>query len=121
MRSGPVSVHEQDRVVILRFVVHRIIDGTGLDAWSEQLKDPSMEGKHIMLDFSNVQFISSAAVNKLIVLDRAVKRSGRRLVMFGLQRSVRTIMTITRMDEVFTIVADEPSAWSELGEKPPSQ
>ena len=117
MNQGPLSVHESDGAVVLRFKVHRIIDGTALDAWSQSLDPTPSGGRHVLLDFSNVQFISSAALNKLIVLEKALRESGQRLVLFGLQRPVHTIMSITRMDQVFAIVADESSAWASLDER----
>ena len=117
MNQGPLSVHESDRAVVLRFKVHRIIDGTALDAWSQSPAVAPSGGRHVLLDFSNVQFISSAALNRLIVLEKALRESGQRLVLFGLQRPVHTIMSITRMDQVFTIVADESSAWAALDER----
>jgi anti-sigma B factor antagonist len=63
-----------------------------------------------LLNFTGVEFLSSAALNKLIILDKKVKAHRGRLKMCGVRPEIAEIFTITRLDRLFDIHDDEKSA-----------
>ena len=59
--------------------------------------------QHIMLNFEGVAFLSSAALNKLVLLNKKVKQVDGRLRLCNLRTELLEIFTITRLDRVFNI------------------
>jgi anti-sigma B factor antagonist len=59
----------------------------------------------LLLDLSNVEFLSSAGVGKLITLNRKVDRLGGRLVLCNVAPSVDEVFGIVR--RLFTVFTDE--------------
>lgn len=102
-------------VTIIRFMVKRMLDAGAIEGRCRDiLSSPPKCGPSLVLDFSRVEFISSAVLNKLIVLDRTTQEMGGRLVLCGLSRSLRDLFSMTRLDQVFLIVDDEEEALREL-------
>jgi anti-anti-sigma factor len=70
----------------------------------------SEERKTLLLNFSNVEFLSSAALNKLIILDKKVKAVSGKLKLSNLKTEIREVFAITRLDQLFDIKDDEADA-----------
>ena len=57
----------------------------------------------ILLDFANVEFLSSAALGHLIKLEKRSKAKGAQLVLANIKDTIYEVFTITRLDKVFNI------------------
>ena len=55
----------------------------------------------ILLNFTNVEFLSSAALGKLITLDRKVKTSKGRMKMCNIRPEIFEVFQITKLNKVF--------------------
>jgi anti-sigma B factor antagonist len=64
----------------------------------------------ILLNFTNVEFLSSAALGKLITLDRKVKASKGRMKMCNIRPEIFEVFQITKLNKVFDIRKDEAEA-----------
>ena len=74
-----ISVTETDGVTVVRFNDQRILDAGSIQQLGEDLFQlvESGQGDKLLLNFIDVEFLSSAALNRLIILDKKVKeRSG---------------------------------------------
>ena len=58
----------------------------------------------LLLDLSGVSHMDSSGVGTMVYVKREVERSGRRLVLIGLQPRVRSVLEITHLDKFFLIV-----------------
>jgi anti-sigma B factor antagonist len=65
-----------------------------------------------LLNVSNVEFLSSAALGKLITLDRKVKAAKGRLKMSNIRPEIFEVFQITKLNKVFDIRTDEVEAIS---------
>jgi anti-sigma B factor antagonist len=63
-----------------------------------------------LLNFTGVEFLSSAALNKLIILDKKVKSKEGKLVLSDLRQEIREVFAITRLDKLFTISDSQQEA-----------
>ena len=63
----------------------------------------------MLLNFSNVEFMSSAALGKLITLHRKLQAVQGKLVMCKIAKGIMEIFEITKLNKMFTITPDEPS------------
>ena len=66
--------------------------------------------KTILLDFAGVEFLSSAALGKLITFDRKVKTSKGRLKMCGVAPGILEVFQVTKLNKVFDIRPDAAEA-----------
>jgi anti-sigma B factor antagonist len=66
--------------------------------------------QRILLNFSTVQFYSSAALGKLITLQKKVSAAGGALRLCCLRHEIWEVLVITKLNRVFSVHDDEPSA-----------
>ena len=66
--------------------------------------------KNLLLNFSNVEFLSSAALGKLITLDKKVKANGGRLKLSNIRPEIYEVFAITKLNKLFDIKDDEADA-----------
>ena len=66
--------------------------------------------KNLVLNFESVEFLSSAALGKLITLDRKVKAAKGRLKMCNIRPEIFEVFQITKLNKVFDIRKDEADA-----------
>ena len=63
-----------------------------------------------MVDFSNVNYVSSAVFGKLIAIHRRLNGSGQRLRLAGMSTLIRQMFAVTRMDSLFDVHDDADAA-----------
>jgi anti-sigma B factor antagonist len=63
-----------------------------------------------ILDMSLVKFIPSLTLGQLVKLLQEFKSRGQRFVLASLQPTVRQVFAITRLDRLFEIQPDPPTA-----------
>jgi anti-sigma B factor antagonist len=68
-------------------------------------------GIRLLIDFSNVQFLTSSVLGLLIRINRKVFQAEGRLGLCCIDRKILEIFKITRLDKVFEIYADRESAF----------
>ena len=66
--------------------------------------------RSIVLNFTNVEFLSSAALGKLITLDRKVKAHQGRLKLSNIRPEILEVFQITKLNKVFDIRGEEAEA-----------
>lgn len=57
----------------------------------------------LLLDFSEVDYIDSSGLSTLIEYLKAAADHGGKLGLFGLQKKVRTVFELVRLDQLFVI------------------
>jgi anti-sigma B factor antagonist len=107
-----LEISEVSDVTVARFVDRRILDVTNIEELGGELFGlvEQEHRKNLLLNFAGVEFLSSAALNKLIILDRKVKRVGGKLKLSNLRPEIYEVFVITRLHEVFDIRNDEEEA-----------
>ena len=65
---------------------------------------------NVLLNFAGVEFLSSAALNKLIVLDKKIKTAGGKLQLCNLKPEIFEIFAVTRLTQLFAIKRSEQEA-----------
>jgi anti-sigma B factor antagonist len=96
-------VRFNDRKIMDMVLIHELADE--LYALVEQEKRTS-----VLLSFAGVEFLSSAALNKLIVLDKKIKTAGGKLLMCNLRPEIFEIFAVTRLTQLFVIKRTEQEA-----------
>lgn len=68
--------------------------------------------KRLVIDLAGVPYMDSSGVATLVEALQGTRKSGAKLLLCGLSARVRSILEISRLDTVFTIVADRAAASS---------
>ncbi|MCA9024042.1 MAG: STAS domain-containing protein [Planctomycetaceae bacterium] len=99
-------------VTVAKFVDKKILDETNIQIIGNQLfglvEDDGR--KKIILDFSNVEYLSSAALGKLITMDKKVKTAGGKLRLCSIRPDIYEVFAITKLNQVFDIKDDQDQA-----------
>jgi anti-sigma B factor antagonist len=66
--------------------------------------------KNVLLNFANVEFLVSAALNKLILLDKKIKTAGGKLQLCNVKPAIFDIFAVTRLTQLFQIKRTEQDA-----------
>ncbi len=66
--------------------------------------------KNVLVNLSRVEFVSSAALNRLISYHNQVKKAGGQLKLSNLKPQIEEVFAITRLNRHFDIRDDESSA-----------
>ena len=111
MNSQPdIRVRVGDLTVI-RFQSRKILNAGLIDERNEEISsDPPKDDPNTIFNFSEVQFISSGVLNKLIVLEKTISELTGRLILCGLTEPLWDLFSMTRLDQIFTIVENEADA-----------
>ena len=64
----------------------------------------------LLLNFNNVEFLSSAALGKLITLNKKVKANSGQLKLSNIRPEIYEVFAITRLNKLFEIHDDEADA-----------
>jgi anti-sigma B factor antagonist len=112
-----LEVSEVGAVTVVRFVDRKILDAANIQELGDELFGlvEQESRKNLLLNFSNVEFMSSAALNKLIVLNKKVQGVGGKLRLSNLRPEIYDVFVITRLNTVFDIKADEADALAAFG------
>jgi anti-sigma B factor antagonist len=111
-RRRRLEVEDVNDVAVVNFVDRKILDEQNINIIGEQLNKlvDELDRKKILLNFKNVDFLSSAALGKLIALDRKVKGSKGKLILCGISKPIMEVFEITRLTKLFTIYKEEQEA-----------
>ncbi len=107
-----LEVSEAGDVTIVRFVDRKILDEANIQEMGQELFDlvERRQCKKLLLNFANVEFLSSAALGKLITLNKKRKANNAILKLCGIRPDIYEVFSITKLDKLFDIQEDEADA-----------
>jgi anti-sigma B factor antagonist len=111
-RRRRLEQEEVGDVTVVTFVDKKILDEQNIQIIGDQLFDlvDNQGRKKILLNFGNVEFLSSAALGKLITMNKKVQAAGGKLIMCKIAREIMEVFEITKLDKLFKIYKDEQTA-----------
>ena len=97
---------------LVQFKDKKILDDTVLDEIRTEVTQliGKASGPDVLLDFSNVEFMSSATLGLLGQLHRKISSGHGRLKMCSIRPEILTVFKITNLDKLFSIHKDAPTA-----------
>lgn len=104
-----LQISEVGDVTVVRFVDRRILDASNIEELGGELFGliEKENRKKLLLNFSDVEFLSSAALNKMIILDKKLRSGGGTLKMCCLRPEIQEVFMITKLDQLFEIKGGE--------------
>ena len=109
-----IDVAKIGEITVVKFLDKKILDEANIQELGTELFGliEHDNRKSIVLIFTGVEFLSSAALGKLITLDRKVKAAKGRMKMSNIRPEIFEVFQITKLNKVFDIRTDESEAIS---------
>ena len=107
-----IEVEYAQNTVIATLTDERILDEADIRGLEGSIM-PLIESSgniNLVLDFSNVRFMSSAILGLLIRISRKIYESQGQMKLCGINPKIKEIFKITRLDRVFDIHTDRYDA-----------
>jgi len=111
-----IGVEYVDNVVVATLLLEKILEQSDIQVIQESIM-PLIEKKagiDLVIDFSNVKFLSSSVLGLLIRISKKIYETGGQLRLCSIDAKINEIFKITRLDKVFQILPDVKSAVSDL-------
>jgi anti-sigma B factor antagonist len=107
-----LEVNEVGDVTVVHFRDQKIIEDLRIQELGQELFQlVEMEKrKKLVLNFSSVDFLSSAALGKLITLDKKVKANSGVMKLCSIRAEIYEVFAITKLNRLFDIRRDEGDA-----------
>ena len=106
-----IVVEDIGDISVVQFVDKKILDEQNIQMIGDDLFRlvDELGRRKVLLNFSNVEFMSSAALGKLVRLNQRVKEVNGKLILCGIAKDIMTVFEITNLDSMLKIVPDEHS------------
>lgn len=107
-----LDVSEVGDITIVRFRDERITEDRPVREMAEELFD-LVQGnncKKMLVSLSSVDFLSSSALGKLIMLDKKAKARGSVLKLSNVCPRLLHVFSVSKLDRLFDIEKDESQA-----------
>lgn len=111
-RRRRLEVEDIGEVTVVNFVDRKILDEQNIQKIGEDLFSlVDDQGRmKILLNFGNVEYLSSAALGKFITLNKKVQAAGGKLILCNIDPQIYEVFQITRLDRLFNIQKEEQAA-----------
>lgn len=116
--ASRLKVSRQDGVTVVGFKDASILDATtirqiGRELYAIVTEEPN---RRVVLDFSEVRFLSSQALGVLLTLRRKADQSGAIVALASIRPELVRVFKITNLDQLFQFHPTAAQAVEALGE-----
>ena len=111
---------EIEDVLVVYFTDAKILDEARIQQIGKELMEMAASAstsKKMVLNFQGVQFMSSAMIGKLVLLNKKCKAAEINLKLCQISANVLEVFKITRLNKVFDIHPDEEKAVKSFSKK----
>jgi anti-anti-sigma factor len=107
-----IHLDENVNASVVKFVDEKVMDPARIEQLGTELLSLANENhkKNLLINFENVKFFSSAAINKLIVLEKRMRARGGQIRLSNLRPEVRDLFSFTNLDTLFDIRDEQTEA-----------
>jgi anti-sigma B factor antagonist len=111
-RRRRLEVEDIGEVTVVNFTDRKILDEQNIQIIGEQLFSLVDEAgrRKLLLNFGNVEYMSSAALAKLITLNKKLQPVGGRMILCNVDAQIMEVFEITKLNKLFTISPTEQEA-----------
>jgi len=111
-----ITVHPLGDVTVVRFLDRKIIDELDIQELGQELFHlvEHEQKSQLVLNFFAVEFLSSAALGKLITLEKKVKAHNGKVKLSNIRPQIYEVFAITKLNKLFDIKDDEADAIAAL-------
>lgn len=114
---APLLIETLKDVTLVTIQDPSLVDGRVIDLIQKDLLDwvENRAKKRMIVDFSGVKFLSSAALGMLLTLHKAIAQRKGTLVLCGLRSDLAKVFKLSGLHKFFVLKEDEKKALKEFG------
>ena len=90
------------------------LDGFGADLFEKDTNTLYPDSSHWIVDFQDVDYMSSAGIRALLKKEKELRKTGGKLVLFGMDQEVAKVLNLTGLSDHFTVVQDQENALAHI-------
>jgi anti-sigma B factor antagonist len=115
--TPPISVVNLKDVRIVEFTNNKILDEANITEIGNTLNTLIAEKPQpkLLLDFANVEYLSSAALGMLISINKRIREKNGQLRLANIQPQIFEVFVITKLNKVFRILPTRDEAAASFG------
>jgi len=116
-----LTIQERGDVVMVTFTQTRILDENTIRAIGSEFANLTLEAAadhKLLLNFAGVDFMSSAMLGQIVRLNKQCKNDNIKLKLCSICPQVLEVFTITKLDKLIEIAADEATALASFSGAP---
>lgn len=113
-----VNANDEQGVLVLS-ILKGFMQDLRLEEFHGSYQPAVKEGKRLVLDLSDLDYIDSKHLAALVVCYKRIAEAGGKIVFCGLKPAVRETFLVTRLDRIFTIAPTRNEAIRQLVEPAP--
>lgn len=115
-RRRRLEVEDIGDVTVVNFTDRKILDEQNIQIIGEQLFSlvDELGRRKILLNFGNVEYLSSAALGKLITLNKKLQGVQGKLILCNIHPQIYEVFEITRLNKLLNIRKDEQEAMQQF-------
>ena len=116
-----LKLNKVEQVAVVKFRDGKVMDPSRIEKMGKELLEivEDEDNACLLINFDNVKFFSSAAINKLIVLEKQVRAKGGKLRLCSLRPEVRDLFSYTSLDQMFEIDQEQVESIEALTDQIP--
>jgi anti-sigma B factor antagonist len=116
--SSPVTVIQAKDVSVVEFTNNKILDEANIEEIKTTLFGliDARATPKLLLDFSNVDHMSSAALGTLINISNRVKEKNGQLRLANIKPQIFEVFVITKLNKLFRILPSRAEAMTSFGQ-----
>jgi anti-anti-sigma factor len=102
-------VQRYDNLVLAKVTKDRLLDPASITALADALLaevNRAAMRPSLVLDLSDVSYLSSAMIGKLVAVLKAVKGSKGRMALSGVKATIMPLFKVTQLDKLFDFADD---------------
>jgi anti-sigma B factor antagonist len=107
-----LQIDYHGNIVVATLTDEKILEDTQIQGLEGSFMPLIDQNDHIQLivDFSNVKFLTSSVLGLLIRISKKVYEQGGKLRLCGIDPKIMEVFRITRLDKIFEIYSDQDDA-----------
>jgi anti-sigma B factor antagonist len=105
-----ISIYCTQNAKVITLTDERILEDEDIRGLEDSIMPLIDSAVNLVIDFSNVNFLSSAVLGLLIRISKRVNENKGRLKLCGISSKIYEIFKITRLNEIFEIYSDAKKA-----------
>ena len=115
--SSPVAVLDHHDIRIVEFTHSKILDEANIAEIGTRVGEviDGLPRPRVLLDFRNVDHLSSAALGMLINANNRIREKNGELRLCDIRRQIMEVFTITKLDKLFRIYPNRQAALESFG------
>ncbi|MAX24760.1 MAG: anti-anti-sigma factor [Phycisphaeraceae bacterium] len=109
-----LTIENSEQIIRIGFLDRNILEEAAIQKIGDQVSDliDSTPNPRILIDFSDVDHLSSAALGMLITINNRVRAKGGQLRLASIDPQIYEVFVITKLNKLFNICDSASQAMS---------